>query len=65
MTKNIQKKIDKIIQLAASSKVAQPSSDTSAARLSNDSLSRSIRNKKEADQFLAALNDVIRTASRQ
>lgn len=64
MTKNIQKKIDKIIQLAASSKVSQSARDTSPARLSNDSLSMSIRNKKEADQFLAALNDAIKAASR-
>lgn len=62
MTKNIQQKIDKIIQLAASSgKVSKPVEDTSAKRLSNDSLSMSIRNKKEADLFLAELNAVIKT----
>ncbi|MFX1704744.1 hypothetical protein PV783_12365 [Chitinophaga sp. CC14] len=63
MTKNIQQKTDKIIQLAATStKVNKPVEDTSAQRLSNDSLSMSIRNKKEADLFLAALNAVIKIA---
>lgn len=55
MTKNI--------QLAAGfNKVGKPVEDTSAQPLSNDSLSMSIRNKKEADLFLAALNAVIKIA---
>ncbi|WP_436488438.1 hypothetical protein [Chitinophaga sp. ARDCPP14] len=63
MTKNIQQKLDKIIQFAASSgKAVRPVEDTSTQRLSNDSLSMSIRNKKEADLFLAELNAVIKTA---
>ena len=65
MKESIQHKIDLIMQLAKTSVKGSAMKDVEAFRASNDSLSKSIRNEKEANVFLAELNAVVENARRK
>jgi hypothetical protein len=71
MRDSVQQKIDKFTALAAAAKTkaaAKPSDakrEEAPRRPVTNNLSLSIRNKEEADEFLAALNAVVQAARKK
>ncbi len=61
MKEKVQERINRVRQLATSSTIGHESKRHESNR-TNDSLSKSIRNSKEADIFLEELNAAVRVA---
>lgn len=65
MKKSIQDKINDVKKLAQASSVDYPIKEKKSAVHAQDSLSKAITNKKDADLFLAELEAVIKMAQKQ
>ncbi len=71
MRNSVQQKIDKFTALAAAAKTKAPVKSNESQREEaprrpvTNNLSLSIRNKEEADEFLAALNAVVQAARKK
>jgi len=63
--KSIQDKINDIKKLAQASSADYPIKEKKSSTRAQDSLSKAIRNKKDADIFLAELEAAIKMAQKQ